>query len=68
MTTLPILELGDDPFERGLIHGRELEVKINKNIDTYINRFAASGLDESSARKEGESWIEVVAKQNFEYS
>ena len=68
MTTLPILELGDDPFERGLIHGRELEVKINKNIDTYINRFAASGLDESSARKEGESWIEVIAKQNFEYS
>ena len=28
MTTLPILELGDDPFERGLIHGREIVLQL----------------------------------------
>mgnify|MGYP006081784759 FL=1 len=68
MTILPILELGDDPFERGLIHGRELKTQIGMNITTYINRFAASGLDESSARKEGVAWIDVIAMHNFEYS
>jgi hypothetical protein len=24
MVDLPVLDLGNDPFERGLIHGREL--------------------------------------------
>jgi hypothetical protein len=28
MTLLPILELGDDPFERGLVHGRTLASEI----------------------------------------
>ncbi len=67
MTALPILDLGDDPFERGLIHGRELAPMIAENIDTYLARFAAGGLDKDDARKEGETWIEVIAGQNAEY-
>jgi isopenicillin-N N-acyltransferase-like protein len=68
MTALPILDLGDDPFERGLIHGRELAPMIAENIDTYLARFAAGGLDKDDARKEGETWVEVIAGQNAEYS
>jgi len=68
MTALPVLDLGDDPFERGLIHGRELAPMIAENIDTYLARFAAGGLDGAAARKEGQSWVEVIASQNGEYS
>ena len=53
MTALPILDLGDDPFERGLIHGRELAPMIAENIDTYLARFEAGGLDSAAARQEG---------------
>jgi isopenicillin-N N-acyltransferase-like protein len=68
MTALPILDLGDDPFERGLIHGRELAPMIAENIDTYLARFAAGGLDSAAARQEGRNWIEVIAGHNAEYS
>ena len=45
MTDLPVLELGSDAYERGLTHGRALRVQIAENIDTYLARFAAGGLD-----------------------
>ncbi|MEK9706736.1 MAG: hypothetical protein VW618_02835 [Alphaproteobacteria bacterium] len=38
MTTLPVLDLGSDPYERGLIHGRELSRQITENVDTYLAR------------------------------
>ena len=68
MTALPVLDLGDDPFERGLIHGRELAPMIAENIDTYLARFAAGGLDSAEARREGHAWVEVIAGHNAEYS
>ena len=64
---LPVLNLGDDPFERGLIHGRELSAMIRNNVRTYLKRFKAGGLNEGSARDESEKWIEVIKKQNEEY-
>ena len=68
MTALPVLDLGDDPFERGLIHGRELAPMIAENIDTYLARFEAGGLDSAAARQEGQAWIDIIAGQNAEYS
>ena len=68
MTALPVLDLGDDPFERGLIQGRELAPMIAENIVTYLARFEAGGLDSAAARREGQNWIEVIAGQNAEYS
>ncbi len=68
MTALPVLDLGDDPFERGVIHGRELAPMITDNIETYLARFEAGGLDKDDARKEGETWVEVIAGQNPDYS
>ncbi len=68
MTALPVLDLGDDPFERGLTHGRQLAPMIAENIDTYLARFAAGGLESAEARQEGQAWIEVIAGQNAEYS
>lgn len=68
MANLPILELGDDPFERGLVHGRELRAEIADNLKTYLARFEAGGLDTDAVRKEGHVWAEVIAKQNPDYA
>lgn len=68
MADLPILELGDDPYERGLVHGRTLTTQIAENIDTYLARFAAGGLDAETARQEGEKWIGVMGEQNADYA
>ena len=67
-TDLPVLDLGDDPYERGLVHGRDLAGAIAENVETYLARFAASGLDSETARREGHSWIEVTRNQNPEYA
>lgn len=68
MASLPILDLGSDPYERGLIHGRVLSQQIIENIDTYLARFAAGGLNPESARFEGVKWVDVMREQNAEYS
>ena len=34
MADLPVLELGDDAYERGLTHGRSQRTQIAENIDT----------------------------------
>ncbi len=67
-TDLPVLDLGDDPYERGLVHGRELAAAIADNVRTYLARFAASGLDSETARREGHNWIDVTRRQNPEYA
>ena len=68
MATLPIIELGDDAFERGLTHGRELRTQVADNLNTYLKRFEAGGLDPAAVRREGHVWAEVIAKQNPDYA
>ncbi|MGE0255401.1 MAG: C45 family autoproteolytic acyltransferase/hydrolase [Alphaproteobacteria bacterium] len=68
MTALPILDLGDDPYERGLVHGRTLAAEVRGNLHTYLARFAAGGLDADVVRAEGDVWAEVIAAQNAEYA
>ena len=68
MTTLPVLDLGSDPYERGLIHGRELSRQITENVDTYLARFAAGGLGADAARAEGKKWVGVMREQNADYA
>ncbi len=68
MTDLPVLELGSDAYERGLTHGRALREQIAENIDTYLARFAAGGLDAETARREGETWVAIMREQNADYA
>ena len=68
MANLPVLELGDDAYERGLIPGRSQRTQITENIDTYLARFAAGGLDAETARKEGETWVGIIREQNGDYA
>ena len=50
MAELLVLELGSDAYERGLTHGSSLRTQIAENIDTYLARFAAGGLDDGLPR------------------
>lgn len=68
MASLPILDLGSDPYERGLVHGRALSKQISGNIDTYLARFAAGGLNAETARAEGVKWADVMRAQNADYA
>ncbi len=68
MTSLPVLDLGDDPYGRGLAHGKALAQAVRDNIATYLARFEAGGLSAGAARKEGATWAEVITGQNEEYA
>jgi isopenicillin-N N-acyltransferase-like protein len=68
MASLPILDLGSDPYERGRTHGRALSRQISENIDTYLARFAAGGLSAEAARAEGVKWADVMRGQNADYA
>jgi isopenicillin-N N-acyltransferase-like protein len=68
MANLPVLDLGDDPYERGRVHGAALPQAIRDNVATYLARFEAGGLDAATARREGGVWAEVIAGQNEEYA
>lgn len=68
MPHLPVLDLGDDPFDRGRVHGKALARAVRDNIATYLARFEAGGLDAAAARKEGDVWAEVITGQNADYA
>lgn len=65
--SLPVLELGDDPFERGLAHGRAMGVKVAENVEIYLARFGVGGIDRAAALKEGGIWADFIAEDTPEY-
>ena len=68
MSDLPFLDLHGSDFERGVEHGRILKQAISENLETYFERFNASGLSADNARQEGKKWSEVIAKQKAAYT
>jgi isopenicillin-N N-acyltransferase-like protein len=68
MAQLPILDLGDDPFERGTIHGQRMAPHIRANLETYLRRFEAGGVSRERAMREGEEWVAFMRKDNPEYA
>ena len=68
MSDLPFLDLHGNDFERGMEHGRVLKQAISENLETYFERFNASGLSADNARQEGKKWAEVIAKKNAAYT
>lgn len=67
MAPLPVLELGPDPHERGLAHGRAMPAAIRANLETYFSRFEAGDATRATVRSEGERWAEFIAADNAEY-
>jgi isopenicillin-N N-acyltransferase-like protein len=69
-TVSPIkaLDLEGDAFSCGLAHGRALAREVAENVETYLRRFEASGLDRGAALKEGEVWADAIAAGNAAYA
>jgi isopenicillin-N N-acyltransferase-like protein len=65
---MPVLDVGEDPFERGELHGRRFADAVSSNLETYLRRFEASGLDRAGAEVEGARWLAAMQRQNADYS
>ncbi len=68
MADLPLLELGADPYQRGLQHGQTMAGAIRDNLETYLRRFEAGGVSREAAQAEGVKWVEVIASHSPEYA
>jgi hypothetical protein len=68
MTGIPLLATEGDAHACGLAHGRRFAREIADNVETYLRRFAASGLDRDGAFAEGERWLDAMAGQNAAYA
>lgn len=67
--TLPVLDLGDDPYKRGYEHGYSLKKDIDHNIDIYLSRFNKLGFSSELILSESQKWIpklEVYDSEFFE--
>jgi isopenicillin-N N-acyltransferase-like protein len=68
MTTIALLTTQGDAYGRGLAHGRRFAQEIADNVETYLRRFAASGLNRDAAFAEAERWLAAIAAQNSAYA
>lgn len=68
MSAMPSLTVGDDARERGRLHGARFANQIASNLETYLQRFEASGLDRGDALADGQDWFRAMREQNEEYA
>src|SRR5215475_10102055 len=68
MARIPSLTTSEDPHGRGLAHGRSFAQQIADNVQTYLRRFAASGLGRDAAFAEAERWLAAMRARNSEYA
>jgi isopenicillin-N N-acyltransferase-like protein len=68
MTGIPLLTTDGDAHARGLAHGRRFAREIADNVETYLRRFAASGLDRDGAFAEAERWLAAIVAQSPSYA
>jgi isopenicillin-N N-acyltransferase like protein len=68
MTGIPLLTTDGDAHARGLAHGRHFAREIADNVETYLRRFAASGLDRDGAFAEAERWLPAIVAQSPSYA
>src|SRR5881397_2096048 len=68
MTRIPLLTTHADAYGQGLAHGRRFAREIADNLETYLRRFAASGLTREAAFTEAKRWLAAIATQNAAYA
>ena len=68
MAELEILNLGADPHERGLAHGRQFPAQIRANMETYLNRFEMAGNDRETVLRGGHDWARRIKDFDEEYA
>jgi len=65
---IPIIDLGNDPRERGRLHGDALRFDIEQNLDTYFRRFAGFGCAREGILSESEKWIPHLERLDPEFT
>ncbi len=60
--SIPVLDLGNDPRERGRLHGDGLRIDIAHNLDTYFRRFASLGYSREIVLAECEKWVQRLER------
>ena len=68
MASIPLLTTQGDAYACGHAHGRRFAREISDNMETYLRRFAASGLGRDAAFAEAERWLAAIAGQNAAYA
>ena len=68
MAELTVLELGSDPRERGILHGRRMRGEIRENLATYLERFEAGGAKPRAVLEQSEAWGAFIARDHPEYA
>jgi isopenicillin-N N-acyltransferase-like protein len=62
MAPIPLLDTTGDAHARGLAHGQRFSREIAANIETYLVRFTASGLDRDQAFAEAKQWLQAITR------
>jgi isopenicillin-N N-acyltransferase-like protein len=65
---IPIIDLGNDPRERGRLHGDALRSDIAQNLDTYFRRFANLGYSREAILSESEKWMPHLERLDPEFT
>ena len=68
ISELTVLDLGSDPRERGVMHGRAMRDQIRDNYATYVDRFKAGGAKLPVILEQSDGWAAFIARDNPEYS
>jgi isopenicillin-N N-acyltransferase-like protein len=66
--SIPVLDLGNNPRERGRLHGDVLRFDIGQNLDTYFRRFANLGYPRDTMLSESEKWVHELERLDPEFS
>jgi len=67
MPELEVLNLGADPHERGLVHGRHFPPEIREHLETYLSRFELAGSDRAAVLQGGHDWARRIKAFDEEY-
>jgi isopenicillin-N N-acyltransferase-like protein len=68
MVRIPLLTTDGDAHARGLAHGHRFAREVADNVETYLRRFAASGLGRDQAYAEAEQWLAAIGAQSASYA
>lgn len=67
MEPLERVELAGGPRERGLDHGERFAEEIERNVETYLERFAHHGVDAATVREQAAEFVPLIDDANGAY-
>jgi isopenicillin-N N-acyltransferase-like protein len=68
MARIPLLTTDGNAHACGRAHGRRFAQEIADNVETYLRRFAASGLGRDQAFAEAHRWLAAIGAQSPSYA